>query len=269
MNLVNGKPSSSISIFDRGFLYGDSVFETILVLDKKPKNIDLHLKRLKLGCYKLKINNFDSKLLSKHIKKALSDINNCVLSINVTRGTAISRGYNINFANNPNIIITTSEIPKYPKEYSIKGIRTKFAKSNLVSNPNLSQIKHSNRIEQILASKEINKDFPELILCDHKGYIIEGITSNIFFIKKKNFYTPIINESGVDGIMKSIIIKKLKQKKFKIFEKRIHKKDVNTYDAAFFCNSIRLVWNILSIDGYKYKDNEWLSYIMNIINNNE
>ena len=63
MNLVNGKPSSSISIFDRGFLYGDSVFETILVLDKKPKNIDLHLKRLKLGCNKLKINNIDNKLL--------------------------------------------------------------------------------------------------------------------------------------------------------------------------------------------------------------
>ena len=51
MNLVNGKPSSSISIFDRGFLYGDSVFETILVLDKKPKNIEgkwFHKKELAL-----------------------------------------------------------------------------------------------------------------------------------------------------------------------------------------------------------------------------
>ena len=38
MNLVNGKPKSSISIFDRGFLYGDGVFETILVLNKDPKN---------------------------------------------------------------------------------------------------------------------------------------------------------------------------------------------------------------------------------------
>ena len=47
MNLVNGKPKSSISIFDRGFLYGDGVFETILVLNKDPKNIKLHIKRIK------------------------------------------------------------------------------------------------------------------------------------------------------------------------------------------------------------------------------
>lgn len=267
MNLVNGKPSSSISIFDRGFLYGDSVFETILVLDKKPKNIDLHLKRLKLGCNKLKINNLDYKLLSKYIKKALSDINNCILSINVTRGTAIKRGYNINLANNPNIIITTSKIPKYPKEFSTKGIKTKFSKTNLMNNERLSQIKHSNRIEQILASKEITKSFPELILCDPKDFVVEGISSNIFFVKNKNFYTPLIRESGVEGIMKSLIIKNIKKRRFKIIEKKIHKKEVFNYDAAFFCNSIRLAWNILSVDGKKYKGNKFATEIIRITNN--
>ena len=39
MNLVNGKPNSSIKIFDRGFLYGDAVFETILVENKIPQNL--------------------------------------------------------------------------------------------------------------------------------------------------------------------------------------------------------------------------------------
>ncbi len=267
MNLVNGKPSSSISIFDRGFLYGDSVFETILVLDKKPKNIDLHLKRLKLGCNKLKINNLDYKLLSKYIKKALSDVNNCILSISVTRGTAIKRGYNINLANNPNIIITTSKIPKYPKEFSNKGIKTKFSKTDLMNNERLSQIKHSNRIEQILASKEITKSFPELILCDPKGFVVEGISSNIFFVKNKNFYTPLIRESGVEGIMKSVVIKNIKKRRFKIIEKKIHKKEVFNYDAAFFCNSIRLAWNILSVDGKKYKGNKFATEIICITNN--
>ncbi len=266
MNLVNGKPSSSISIFDRGFLYGDSVFETILVLNKRPKNIDLHLKRLKLGCKRLKIKNLNSKLLSKYIKKALSDVSNCVLNINITRGTAKSRGYNINLANNPNIIITTSEIPKYPKEYAVKGIKTKFAKAILTSNKNFSKVKHSNRIEQVLATKEITKNIPEIILCDDKGYIVEGTASNIFFIKNNIFYTPIISASGVEGIMKSHIIKKLKKSKLKLIEKKIHKREVRMYDAAFFCNSIRLVWNILSIDGYKYKENEYIKEIKKYIN---
>ena len=51
MNLVNGKSSSSISIFDRGFLYGDSVFETILVVNNQPKNLDEHIKRIKKSRY--------------------------------------------------------------------------------------------------------------------------------------------------------------------------------------------------------------------------
>ena len=49
MNLVNGKSNSSIKIFDRGFLYGDAVFETILVENKIPQNLAQHLKRLKKG----------------------------------------------------------------------------------------------------------------------------------------------------------------------------------------------------------------------------
>ena len=98
MNLVNGKASSSISIFDRGFLYGDSVFETILVLNKNPQNIKLHLSRLKKGCNYLKIKNLDLKLLQRNINKALSDENNCVLSINITRGTVKNRGIQYKFS---------------------------------------------------------------------------------------------------------------------------------------------------------------------------
>ena len=104
MNLVNGKSNSSIKIFDRGFLYGDAVFETILVENKTPQNLTQHLQRLKKGINQLKIKNFDIELLRKHIKKALSDQNNCVLGINITRGEATKRGYDLKLSNKPSII---------------------------------------------------------------------------------------------------------------------------------------------------------------------
>ena len=46
MPLVNGKRKNQISIYDRGFMYGDSVFETILVKDYKPQYLNEHLSRL-------------------------------------------------------------------------------------------------------------------------------------------------------------------------------------------------------------------------------
>ena len=113
MNLINGKPSSSISIFDRGFLYGDGIFETILVIKKKPQNLDIHIRRIKIGCKVLKIKNLDISLLQRQINKCLKDVGDCTLSINITRGTARKRGYNINIGEvRPNIILTTSSIPR-------------------------------------------------------------------------------------------------------------------------------------------------------------
>ena len=267
MNLVNGKSSSSISIFDRGFLYGDSVFETILVVNNQPKNLDEHIKRIKSGCKVLKIRNLDINLLYKHIKKCLKGVRNCSLSINITRGTVKRRGYSIRVGNiKPNIILTTSALHKYPKIYTQKGIKTKFAKSNISDCNNLSKIKHTNRLEQVLATSEITQAYPELILCDKKGYVIEGIASNIFFVKNNTFYTPLIEQSGVEGIMKLNIIKILKKNKIKVIQKKIKKNTITNYDGAFFCNSIRLIWNINSIEGHKYKSNKNIINLINIIN---
>jgi 4-amino-4-deoxychorismate lyase len=269
MNLVNGKPSSSISIFDRGFLYGDGLFESILVIKKNPINIALHLKRLKNGCRALRIKNLDLDLLNKHIKNSLEDQINCVLNINITRGTADKRGYDIkNCKSKPNIIITTSKIPIYPEEYKKRGIKTKFTKQTFKdSSDSLAKIKHLNRLEQVLATEELSKTFPELIVCDNYGNIIEGISSNIFFIKEKVFYTPDIKNNGVDGVMKSYITSILKKHKYKIKIENINKKEIKNFDGAFFCNSIRLIWKIKSINSHKYKDNTNINNLIKIIEN--
>ena len=178
-----------------------------------------------------------------------------------------AKGTGINLApKKPNIILTTGLIPKYPKQYVNTGIKTKFSSSKIVHNKDLSKIKHSNRIDQVIATKEISKNFPELIMCDQKNNIIEGIASNIFFVKDKVFYTPKILESGVEGVMKLFIIKNLKKKKYKIIEKVINREEIKDYDGAFFCNSIRLIWNIKSINNFRFKKNIHIIKLTQIIN---
>ncbi|MFL2559936.1 MAG: aminodeoxychorismate lyase [Gammaproteobacteria bacterium] len=267
MNLINGKPSSSISIFDRGFLYGDGVFETILVINKKLINFNLHVKRIKIGCASLKIKNLNYTALNKFITKALKDQNSCVLNITITRGTAKKRGYNLNIGKvKPNIIISTSKIPNYPKKYNKEGVSTKFSKNILENSNRFSKIKHLNRLEQVLASEELTKNNPEIILCDKDKFIVEGVASNIFFIKKNIFYTPPIENCGVEGIMRSVIISYLNKNKYNIKISKIKKNNFKNYDGAFFCNSIRLIWNIKSIENYKYKSNTHIHNLIKKIN---
>ena len=269
MNLVNGKPKSSISIFDRGFLYGDGVFETILVLEKNPINIKLHLKRIKTSCKSLKIKNLNQGKLISYISKALSDQNNCVLNINITRGTVKKRGYNINIGNiSPNIILTTSQIPKFPKEYNINGVNTKYSKTKLYKTISpLENIKHTNRLVQVIATNELSKKFPELIMCDPNNNIIEGISSNIFFVKEKTFYTPDLYGNSVEGVMRNFIINILKKNKYNVKFKKINVSEIKKFDGAFFCNSIRLIWNINSIAEHKYLKNKNILNLIKLINN--
>ena len=88
MPLVNGKRKNQISIYDRGFMYGDSVFETILVKDYKPQYLNEHLSRLSKGCKFLEININKYNYLERDIKKIIKNKKNCILNIIVTRGNA-------------------------------------------------------------------------------------------------------------------------------------------------------------------------------------
>ena len=78
----------NISIHDRGFNYGDGLFETILIKDSKIKYLIDHTKRLHAGCKILKLNKPSSNLLKKNIKKAIGKKTNCVIKIILTRGSS-------------------------------------------------------------------------------------------------------------------------------------------------------------------------------------
>ena len=76
-----------------------------------------------------------------------------------------------------------------------------------------------------------------------------------------------IHENGVDGVMKSLIIKILKKNNYQVLEKEIKKEEVKNYDGAFFCNSVRSIWNIKSIEKLKYKENKFIKNIIELVNN--
>ena len=81
-----------------------------------------------------------------------------------------------------------------------------------------------NRLEQIIARSEWKtKNISESLMLDFNENIIEGTMSNIFGVKKNVFYTPIVKFSGVEGIMRKLILKLLKEKKKKYKIKRTFK----------------------------------------------
>ena len=90
--LINGEPGESVSVLDRGFQYGDGLFETLAVENGAPLLWDRHMQRLLHGAARLRIDAPAVKLLRDEAERVCRDAERAVLKIIVTRGVA-GRGY--------------------------------------------------------------------------------------------------------------------------------------------------------------------------------
>ena len=244
----------NISIHDRGFNYGDGLFETILVKDSKIKYLIDHIKRLHAGCKKLNLNKPGSDLLKQNIKKTIGIKTNCIIKIILTRGSS-SFGYKFTKAMSHNLyFIQHDKISTVKKN---RAVKLKISNYNIYENSDLAKIKHLNRIDQCLIASELNnkKNMDDLVVI-YNNNIIETLSSNIFFVKinKSNiiFYSPEITKYGIDGIMKNQIIKFLKNKKYKVLEQDISIKTLKNYDVSFKVNSVQGLVFIDQIENNKF-----------------
>ena len=141
----------AISVNDRAFNYGDGLFETILVKEGNPLFLDDHISRLYKGCKILQIPIPSKKLIKDSVIKSIGRSKNCLVKVLYSRGIS-EHGYNYNKNIEPNLyIIKKNNSSLNTKQFISLG----FSKYKLWDNPCLSQIKHLNRLEQILAINSI------------------------------------------------------------------------------------------------------------------
>jgi len=178
----------TVSIFDRGFNYGDGLFETILVKNSSPLYLKDHIRRLHEGCLKLNINKPPSLLIKNNIKKCIGKNNNCIIKIILTRGSG-SFGYEILNSTTPNIYFIKINNDKKERQ-PVSPMNLGISQYKIKENKYLSRIKHMNRIDQALIANELNKNnkFNDLLVTNN-GLIIETLASNIFFVKKTYLFS--------------------------------------------------------------------------------
>lgn len=251
---VNGVLGAQVSPLDRGFAYGDGVFETCKMLQGKIPLWHLHKERLLKSCEKLlipvAIDLVEAQLASLIASLAATDSANVVVKITVTRGQG-GRGYRTPDATLPTIVIGVFPAANYPQSYFSDGVTVKLCNQRLSCNPSLAGLKHLNRLEQILARTEWQDDaIAEGVLLDTHGNVIEAVFSNIFLIKNDELFTPDLSEAGVAGVMRRFIIETLApQASLNVHVKHLTITDLLTADAVFLCNSIYGIWPVQQILG--------------------
>lgn len=253
MHLLNGKNKHNIDSSDRGFQYGDGLFETIEISNGTPVFFQQHIQRLVKGCHKLLIPIPDSELLLKEAIELSKKSRYAVLKLIYTRGSG-GRGYRQPEILQPTRLFSLHPFPSYPKNFSQIGITLRFCTTRLGLNPSLVGIKHLNRLEQVIARAEWNESsIQEGLMLDMNENVVEGTMSNLFLVKDNVLYTPKLEYCGVEGVLKNILISIANENKIRVVEKKISKQDVYSASEIFITNSIIGIWPVIQLEKVQYK----------------
>lgn len=247
MMIINGKITTAINALNRGLQYGDGLFETLAVINKKPQLWCQHIRRLSYGCIRLGMRMPDEALLEQEVMALCEQSDERgVIKIILTRGQS-ARGYRGNNSICERIISLT-DWPVVPTDRS-KGIHLRWCKTRLGMNTALAGIKHLNRLEQVLARNEWQDDaVAEGLMEDQRGHVIEGTMSNLFIVKNKQLLTAKLDQCGVAGIIRELICNNTLDHGITVKQCRLFKKNVLEADEVFMCNSLMGIWPVIQID---------------------
>jgi branched-chain amino acid aminotransferase len=240
-----------ISCLDRGFLYGDGLFETLPAYGGKPFLLDRHYRRLSASCNFLKLSCPEADELEGIIRKLLemNGLNYAYLRITLTRGKYLGK-LGLPEGGEATLVVVAREYAGYPPEFYTQGID--LALSSLCRNAAspLSRLKTLNYLESMLAREEAaSKGATEVLLQDSNSHIAEAATANVFWVRGKRLFTPSGNCAVLPGIVRGWVLDKCKESKFPAEVGEYPLSTLEEAEEIFLTNSLMGIMPVRSWEG--------------------
>jgi len=259
-----------LSVDNRGFRFGDGLFETMRLYDGVILNIDYHFERLFHGMGMLQFDvpqNFSKEFIINQINQLLlknSISENARIRIMVFRGNG--NLYEIE-NNSPDFIIETFTLTG-KIELNEKGISMDIFPGAKKACDSFSNLKSNNGLPSAMArlfAKKNNLD--DAIILNCYGRVCESSIANLFLVKDKNIYTPPLSEGCIAGTLRRWMLERFSSKEYKVEEKVISIEDLLNADELFLTNSIYLIKWIERFNDKIYKNNIGKEIFQKVIQN--
>jgi branched-chain amino acid aminotransferase len=242
-----------VSVFDRGFLYGDALFEAILVTRGRPFRWREHMERLQRGVdfLQLTVPFTHDELLQGALRLiGRNKMPECIMRLSITRGIT-ARGYSPKNAIRPAVVMTLHPAPVINKMPRWHVITASF---RLPANDPLTGFKTANKLPQVLARSEADAaNAQEAILLNTAGHLAEGTTSNLFWIKSGGVCTPPLPAGPLPGVTRGLVLDLCVKMRIKCKERKARPHELRQADGAFLTMTSMGIVEIESLDGRKMK----------------
>ena len=242
-----------ISPLDRGFIFGDGIYDVTPSYDGRMVGFKLHLDRMKKGLHDIGIMNPFTDDHWYEIALNLSKKNggkNLGIYFHVSRGNESSRFHGFNSKTSPTVFGMVIEIdphPAIPNRKIKKGLRVitsedlRWKRCNIKSTALLGNVLHFQE------SFSLKKD--ETIMYNSNNELTEASCSNVFIVKKGIVSTPILDHQILPGISRAMTIESLRSEgSIEVLERIVTMDEVHNADEVWITNSSKHIAPVVEID---------------------
>lgn len=242
-----------VSVLDRGFLYGDSVFETLRTYGKRPFALQEHVDRLEKSAERVLIQMpVSAAQISAEIARAVEEAEfpESYVRVMLTRGQG-ALGLDPRAAVKPlRVLIVAPLSPPPLKDYE-QGISViTFQTSRVQDDTPAAGAKVGNYLVAVLANRQAAESgAKEALISNVAGEVVEGATSNVFWFEGGKLWTPPLSAGILAGITRHHILRAAGNLKWAV-EMRVPKvRELVESDGVFISSSLREMLPVVSIDG--------------------
>jgi len=253
---------ATVSVRDRGFMYGDAAFETLRAYGGTVFAWDAHADRLEGTVETLGFADTVPPREDLHDRigetLAANDLDDAYVKLSISRGVqpgTLTPSEDID----PTIVVQVDSLPRggvegesvWDDHATLQSVKTRRIPDESIP----ADGKTHNYLNGILARLELRRaatdDFraDEALMRDTEGHVAEGATSNLFFVDGGVLKTPSSDQSLLPGVTRSIVIQLAQEEDFTIKEGRYTVEDVREADEAFLTNSTWEIRPVESLDG--------------------
>jgi len=256
---LNGKfvpeEKAVVSVFDRGFLFGDGLFEAMLVRRGEIFRWAQHMERLRRGMDFLKLTvpystdelfRFSMQLIQRN------RMPDALLRLNLSRGIT-ARGYSPRNAIEPAVVLTLHPLPtldsKRPPRWRI--ITSSYC---LPANDPLTGFKTANKLPEVMARAQADAaGAHDAILLNPRGLIAEGTSCNIFWVQEDVVCTTPLPSGALPGVTRATVIELCVKRNISWREQNAEPTDLHRAQGVFVTNTSMGVVEVESLDGRKLR----------------
>jgi branched-chain amino acid aminotransferase len=251
---VQAPDRAVVSVYDRGFLFGDAVFEVFRTYGGRPFALDEHLARLRRSAERVFIAvPADDATLRAEIEAALAAAagDESYVRLVVSRGSG-PLSLDPGGASHPLRVILVEPVVPPPRDAYVHGVAVALVRTQRVGEDTVAAgAKLTNYLPNLLALREARgRGAQEALILDARGHVVEGASSNVFVVARGRLATPPESAGILAGITRARLMAAARELGLPVDERELLPADIHDADEVFISSSIRELLPVVRADDH-------------------